>query len=196
MRTLLLTLLATTPALALDYFDFADLRVGAAMTGSSHEVTTSGTTSGTAKEKWDQSTRVSADWVAGTDLILVGIAYGLGVVYDKRSSDALGYDTTIARVQAGPYVDIALLQLELLPTLGVGSAKVKAKASDQEDRTSSLEYGVNLNAVVAFSHLAVGATVGYLKTDSTATFDNGGSATDYEISGGDYLAGVFVGYRF
>jgi hypothetical protein len=196
MRPLLLLLPALLPAL--DVFDFADLRVGASIVGKRNDLTVDdGTTSQTAKDGWRRATRVNADWVAGTDLILIGVAYGLGVSVDKRTSDNLDYQSTIGRVQAGPYVDFTILQLELLPFAGVGSARIRQEASGGDhDTATSLEYGANLNLVAAISHLAVGATVGYLKTDSTATLDQGGTATDYEIRGGDYTAGVFVGYRF
>lgn len=197
--TSLLLAAAFVPAAlpALDLFDFADLRVGATMVGTSVEVTSdSGATKDTSKEAWDQATRFNADLLFGTDLVLVGIAYGVGATFDKRSGDAVSSDTTIGRVQAGPYIDFTIFQLELLPFVGVGTSRIQDEVKDADGKATALEYGANLNLVAAISHLVVGASAGYLKVDSTASLDAGGTAYDYSVSGGDYTLGAFVGYRF
>ena len=120
---------------ALDLFDFADLRVGATMVGTSVKVTSdSGTTKDTSKEAWDQATRFNADLLFGTDLVLVGIAYGVGATFDQRSGDAVSSDTTIGRVQAGPYIDFTIFQLELLPFVGVGTSRIQDEVNDADGK--------------------------------------------------------------
>lgn len=194
---LLAAALAPAALPALELFDFADLRVGASVVGRSAEVTSkSSSTKTTAKESWDKASRINADLVAGTDLVLIGIAYGGGVSFDKRTSNTVTSDTTVGRLQAGPYVDFAIFQLELLPFVGVGTTRLKDEATGSDGKATDLEYGANVNLVAAISHAVVGASVGYLKVDSTASLDNGGTAYDYSVSGGDYTAGAFVGYRF
>ena len=187
MRTLLALVIAATPALALDFFDFADLRVGATTVGSSLTATVNGAEQ---KDKWDQARRYSLDWVAGNSFVLFGIAYGAGVTIDRRSNDDADQRTTIGRLQAGPYLSLGPVHLELLGFYGRGSSKLES--NNEEDRAFTKEYGADLNAVVSIAHLVVGARVGLLKQD--ADFDFQTSSVSVENS--DYTAGVFAGFRF
>lgn len=188
MRTLLLLAVAALPAAAMDLFDFSDLRVGVDTVGNKYETTFNGST---ADQDWDSATRYNADWVAGTSLILIGVAYGLGGTYDVRTSGVLDQTSTIGHVQVGPYLSLGPVQLELLGLAGIGTSKISN--SSTEDTSSVDEYGINLGLTASLLHLTAGIRGGWLQ--QTADFDVSGGQS-LRVKSNDYTAGAWVGWRF
>lgn len=188
MRFLLPLMVASLPVAAMDIFDFSDLRVGVDTVGHDYDATLNGSSS---NEKWSSALRYNADWVAGTDLILVGIGYGLGGTYDKRDSDVLDQTSTIGHVQAGPYLSLGPVQFELYGLAGVGTSTITSGATDE---TSSVEeFGVNLGVTVSLLHLVAGVRGGWLQQSADFKVNNG---QDLTIESRDFTTGIFVGWRF
>ncbi len=188
MRLLLLLAAAAAPLSAVDIFDFSDLRVGVDTVGDKVQLTSNGTT---ADEQWSSAQRYNVDWVAGTDFILIGLAYGLGGTYDKRDSAQFDQVSTIGHVQAGPYLSLGPVQLELLALAGVGTSTITAGAN--EDTSAVDEFGLTLGLTASLLHLTGGVRGGWLQ--QSADFNvNGGP--DLRVTSSDYTAGIWVGWRF
>lgn len=196
---LLLLLCAPAAVPALELFDFTDLRLGVSRVGGSLDQTVklAGAVRLPDGGEWRSAHRYALDLVAGTDLGLVSLAYGIGVADDVRWNGQVRQDAWTVHAQAGPYIQFgSMVNFELLPFVGTGSSKLREELTDDTDRAGYLEYGGHLNVVVALGSLVVGGQAGYIKTGSTHTFETGGSARDYELKGGDYTFGAFLGWRF
>ncbi len=184
---------------AADLFDYKDLRVGAATVGTSSEVrsTASGVASTTSKEKWDSAQRLSLDAVVGVDLVLIGVAGGVGIVHDRRRGDSTTEEAYTGRLQAGPYLDFGPLTLEVLGQVGVGNAKLKMDGLSDSTATRT-EYGAVLNILfpIPALPLVVGANVGVLHSESSHSVDIASIPTDLKLTDADYTAGILVGWRF
>ena len=169
-----------------DPFDFADLRLsGVVMTASSD------IGSGNSVTEWDEGHRYALDVVVGNDLLFVGLAYGLGVAMNDRSAPGLDYESTTAHAQAGPYLSLGPVQIELLALAGAGTADLNT--SSGKDTSAVSEYGANLNFVLGLGRMAVGLTGGWLQSKSTHKLNG---VSDIELSGGDVSAGALIGWRF
>lgn len=188
MRFLLPLLAASIPVAAMDIFDFSDLRVGVDTVGVDYDISFNGSDS---NEKWNSASRFNADWVAGTDLILLGIGYGVGGTYDKRDSEVLDQVSTLGHVQAGPYLSLGPVQFELYGLAGVGTSTIATSAIDE---TASVEeFGLHLGVTVSLLHLVAGVRGGWLQQSADFSVNNG---QDLTITSSDYTAGAFVGWRF
>ena len=183
---ILLPLLASVAVSAIDLFDFADLRVSGAVLTPNSEIS-----SNNVKSEWDRGHRLGADLLLGTDLLLVGVAYGVGVAVDERTADGAEQRTTTAHVQAGPYLGLGPVQVELLGMAGAGTSTLDLRGNT--DDASVSEYGANLNLVLGLSHLAVGVGAGWITASSDHRIQGIG---DIDSSGGDWTTGAFVGWRF
>ena len=184
---------------AADLFDYKDLRVGAATVGTSSEVrsTAAGSASTTTKEKWDSAQRLSLDAVVGVDLVLIGVAGGVGIVHDRRRGDGTSESAYTGRIEAGPYLDFGPLTLEVLGQVGLGNATLSRDGLSDSTATRT-EYGAVLNVLfpIPALPLVVGANVGVVRSESSHSFNVASVPTDLKLTDADYTAGILVGWRF
>src|SRR5471030_2897666 len=124
VRTAALIAFCACQASALELFN-NDLRLGYTASGTKEDSTTGGVkTSG----DWDKSGRVFLDWVGNVNTPIIGVLYGAGVSYDKRTGTFNGssveYTAYGAHLHGGAYLSmLGILRLELMPFIGVGNAK-------------------------------------------------------------------------
>ncbi len=187
-------------------FEPADIRLGYTLVGTDVDTTVkSGPTKTTVSDSWDRSNRVFLDLLLGVSTPVLGVAFGGGVAGDFKHADSAGgstdYQAWSGHVMAGPYVKIAVVRLELLPFVGLGSATLEQEASGQSSSNSAgyFEYGANLNLVAtppAFP-LNAGVGVGWLNSSSEHDVNNlGAGSGSYTVEGGNYTISAFIGYHF
>jgi hypothetical protein len=195
-RTLALIACCAGYAGAFDLLD-EDLRVGYDWTSTKESFTQGGTTT---KTDWDHSNRYLLDWIANPNIPVIGVLFGAGLSYDKRTksepSGDVDYSALGVHVQGGVYLSLlTIVRFELLPFVGVGRAKLEEPGISSANG-SVTEYGVNLNAVVHIPvlPLCAGATVGYLHSQSSHAL--GAPVGTVDLKANDITAGIFIGYTF
>jgi hypothetical protein len=193
-RTLALLACCAGYAGALDLLD-EDLRLGYDWS-STKQTFTSGQNKTTTD--WDHANRYVLDWVANPNIPVIGVLFGAGLSYDKRTKSEPGgdadYSAIGAHVHGGVYLSMfTILRFELMPFVGVGRAKFQEPGAGSANGNVA-EYGVNLNAVVhtPVLPLCAGVTVGYLHSQSSHDF----SGSTVDLKANDITAGAFVGYSF
>lgn len=193
-RTLALLACCVGPLAAFDFIQ-DDLRLGYAWSGTRETTTANGiSTSG----NWDRSSRSVLDWVANTNMPLIGVLFGAGLSYDKRSKStsagSIDYAAVGAHVHAGAYLSLFwVLRLELMPFIGVGRDSYQVPGQSAS-KASVGEYGANLNLALHFPvlPLCAGVGVGYLHSGSSQDISGGA----VKLAANDLTAGAFVGYSF
>jgi hypothetical protein len=193
-RTLALLACCVGPAAAFDFLQ-DDLRLGYAVSSTGETATVNGSSS---SQNWDHSSRTVLDWVANPNLPLIGVLFGAGLSYDKRSKSTSGgsidYSAVGAHVQAGAYLSLFwVLRLELMPFIGVGRDNYQVPGASASKATVA-EYGANLNVALHLPvlPLCAGVGVGYLHSGSTQDINS----VSVKLKGDDITVGAFVGYSF
>ncbi len=193
-RTLALLACCVGPAAAFDFLQ-DDLRLGYAWSSTRESSTVNGTTT---SGNWDRSSRSVLDWVANPNLPLIGVLFGAGLSYDKRtkstSAGSVDYSAIGAHVHAGAYLSLFwVLRLELMPFIGVGRDSYQQPGSSAS-KASVGEYGANLNLALHLPvlPLCAGVGVGYLHSGSSQDLPGG----TVKLKADDITAGAFVGYSF
>jgi hypothetical protein len=88
-----------------------------------------------------------------------------------------------------------VFQLELVPFGGIGLSE--ARRQGDKDQDLLIEYGADLNAVLTFNWFQIGASVGYLLSDSESALRSGsGTSADYDFKDGAVTWTGFLGIRF
>jgi hypothetical protein len=193
-RTLALLACCVGPAAAFDFIQ-DDLRLGYAWSSTRETATVNGSST---SQNWDRSSRSVLDWVANPNLPLIGVLFGAGLSYDKRtkstSAGSIDYSAVGAHVHAGAYLSLFwILRLELMPFVGVGRDDYQAPGVSSSKATVG-EYGANLNLVLHLPvlPLCAGVGAGYLHSGSSQDING----TTVKLKADDITAGAFVGLSF
>ncbi len=194
---IILSTIAAGPLVAAVPLIDVDLRLGYTLRQKNVEVTASGSGAGIDdSQDWDSVRRLEGGAVVAAGPGPIGWVVGGWVILDNADAKGGGsYDAVIGEVGIGPALKLPLVRIELMPFIGLGNADFDL-GSGKSDQSSYLEYGVRLNAPVTFpGGFQVGASLAYVRSDSSHDFTVGGNHVETEVEQENLQGTIFIGYR-